>query len=611
MLRNLLAAGLALGLSLAAGSSRAYPWAAPTFQVKDMNPAGSSGLASTNWFPSLSGSPVFDRFVEMDGVIYYGANDGVRGWELWRSDGTAAGTYLVKDINPGPGSSMTDWPWSGMAVVGQKIFLSVFEPVTGYELWVSDGTAAGTTLVKDINPGAGWSLPDFFIDFHGTAYFRASDGVNGSELWKSDGTPGGTVMVKDIRPGAAGSSPAQVQTSVLGNTFVLGADDGTLGNELWVSDGTTAGTVLLKDINPGPAGSNTGMNANINGTIYAPASTAAEGRELWRTDGTPAGTVLVKDINPGPASSNPARTTNIGGTLFFQASDGVTGTELWKSNGSAAGTARVSDINPGAGSSSPRQFIDIDGTAFFQANDGVAGMELWRSDGTAAGTTMVRDIAPGATSSNPMGTAIAIGGTLVFSAFTSAEGFELWTSDGTAAGTVMAPNFLPGTSWGAPRTLTYVAARRQVLYRFDTPNGDAELWSFFNNKAPDVSRSFASPGVLWPPNHEMVSVEARGVVDPDDDEVTVVITSVFSDESLDDRGDGNTSPDAELLGGPALVRSERQGGGNGRVYTLTWTATDPFGASSTGRGTVCVPHDSRRSGAPCVDDGPLFDATSP
>ena len=129
--------------------------------------------------------------------------------------------------------------------------------------------------------------------------------------------------------------------------------------------------------------------------------------------------------------------------------------------------------------------------------------------------------------------------------------------------------------------------------------------------APDVSASFARPGTLWPPNHEMVPVEVRGVFDPDDDDVDVVITSVLSDESLDDRGDGNTSPDAELLGGPALLRSERAGGGNGRVYTLEWTATDPFGATATGSGVVCVPHDNSRRGADCVDDGPLFDATGP
>jgi len=100
--------------------------------------------------------------------------------------------------------------------------------------------------VKDINPGANGSIPGGFTVFNNAVYFSAFDGASGFELWKSDGTEAGTVRVKDINPGAGGSSPFGF--TVLNNTLYFSADDGTNGFELWKSDGTEAGTVRVKDI---------------------------------------------------------------------------------------------------------------------------------------------------------------------------------------------------------------------------------------------------------------------------------------------------------------------------------------------------------------------------
>jgi ELWxxDGT repeat protein len=208
-----------------------------------------------------------------------------------------------------------------------------------------------------------------------TLFFAANDGVNGLELWKSDGTAAGTVLVKDINPGSSGSYPRNL--TVMGNTLFFTADDGVNGNELWKSDGTAAGTVLVKDINPGSSGSYPRNLTVMGNTLFFAADDGVNGNELWKSDGTAAGTVLVKDIRPGSSWSYLRYLTAVGNTLFFAANDGVNGLELWKSDGTAAGTVLVSDIRPGSKDSIPGNLKVVGSTLYFTADDGVNGRELW------------------------------------------------------------------------------------------------------------------------------------------------------------------------------------------------------------------------------------------
>ncbi|MEG4166616.1 MULTISPECIES: ELWxxDGT repeat protein, partial [unclassified Microcoleus] len=285
------------------------------------------------------------------------------------------GFKLLKDIFPGIGGSNPE----NLTNVNGVLYFIPITPYKGQELWKSDGTAAGTVLVKDINPGI-WvsSFPSNLTNVNGTLYFQASDGTNGKELWKSDGTVAGTVLVKDIKPGILGSlSDIQDLTNVNG-TLYFNADDGTNGKELWKSDGTAAGTVLVKDIYPGEIGSDPYGLTNVNGTLYFQAG----GKELWKSDGTAAGTVLFKDINPGISGSS-KNATNVNGIWYFQADDGINGYELWKSDETAAGTVLVKDIYPGTSNSFPYGLTNVNGTLYFTADDGINGNELWKSDGTA------------------------------------------------------------------------------------------------------------------------------------------------------------------------------------------------------------------------------------
>jgi uncharacterized repeat protein (TIGR01451 family) len=161
----------------------------------------------------------------------------------------------------------------------------------------------------------------------------------------------------------------------------------------------------------------------------------------------------------------------------------------------------------------------------------------------------------------------------------------------------------PATS-GLIRNVASVSAPEE----FDPSNNEAADETLIVASPPDCSPAKASVEVLWPPNHSLLPVGVVGVtggVAP----VVIRIQSVFQDEPVNDRGDGNTAPDAVLASdGSARIRAERSGLGDGRVYHLFFVAKDHRGQSCEGSVTVCVPHDAAH---PCQDRGALYDSTAP
>jgi len=169
----------------------------------------------------------------------------LQGNELWVSDGTTEGTQLLLDINPG--SSGDDFSYSSspsnFIEFNDQLFFTADDGINGNELWVSDGTTEGTQLLLDINPGSiGYSYVNSsfasnFIEFDDKLLFTANDGVNGNEIWVSDGTTEGTQLLLDINPGisddgfAYGSYASDF--TVVGDELFFGADDGENGNELF------------------------------------------------------------------------------------------------------------------------------------------------------------------------------------------------------------------------------------------------------------------------------------------------------------------------------------------------------------------------------------------
>lgn len=173
-------------------------------------------------------------------------------------------------------------------------------------------------------------------------------------------------------------------------------------------------------------------------------------------------------------------------------------------------------------------------------------------------------------------------------------------------------------AWGVavdPRGSLYVAGETTspdfpVVNAFQPTRGGG-LDAFIvmispDNQAPDCSGATASPAILWPPNGKLVPVSIQGVTDPEGEQVTITITGIRQDEPLSRVG----TPDASGIGtATARVRADRKGGGDGRVYHLSFTAMDIDGASCSSTVTVCVPHDRR--GATCGGGGALIDSVLP
>ena len=374
-------------------------------------------------------------FTNVNGTLYFSYGyDTATGKELWKSDGTAAGTQLVKDVVPGGGASN---PRELTAFNNQLHFVASSDDYYNYgELWKSDGTEAGTVSL-DANPttlGADISEP---LLFNGQLYFAANNGGQGRELWTSDGTAAGTQLIKDIQAGGVFSDSSPEHFAITGGKLYFTAYDGTNSHGLWKSDGTEAGTELVR------GGLGVWLTYNNNLAVVGDRlffrNNDENGIELWTSDGTTAGTQMVKNIGPDGSNSEPGIWDGaaIGNTLFFTAYDPTNGRELWKTDGTEAGTVLVRNIAPADNGSNPDHLIAYNGAIYFAASDPTYGRELWKTDGTT--TTRLKNIYPGSGGSDP-GNFTVFQGSLYFSAYDGTFGWELWKTNGTSAGTLRVTN---------------------------------------------------------------------------------------------------------------------------------------------------------------------------
>lgn len=349
--------------------------------------------------------------------------------ELWRSDGTEAGTYPVggpapKLFNgsqsPLPLPTVNDvliyvdnssWMWKTDPVsstttflktsVGQIVTMNVELPSVTLNnllvfagtagpsvqtIYVTDGTDAGTRRLKN-------STAPLFT-FSNAVLSEPADGRimffnRGSEnaMWISDGTDSGTTKIAVLTPEPTFFGPiSKLELATAGGMFIFRGNDNTNGVEPWVSDGTLAGTQLLKDINPGTAGCDIRQLTSVGDLVYFSAYNVLHGYQLWRTDGTLEGTVMVTNFFPGPAStaSFPVHLKTTGNVLTFTADNGINGSELWTIKAPGI-EPELTDVEPGPRSSGPANYEALGTRLVFTAYNSTSGADLWAVDvGSAA-----------------------------------------------------------------------------------------------------------------------------------------------------------------------------------------------------------------------------------
>jgi len=410
------------------------------------------------WSSDTTGA-LIQMFAEADGTLFptiaplgnqivFKFPSSESGTGLWISDGTQAGTRLVRELNPAGDAGVE------FASPGTPLLFAADDGVTGDELWATDGTPEGTRLVRNIAPDDEQTLSSSAHDLVRVGdiiYFVTSipPSFIPDQLWKTDGSADGTVLLH-------GPLAPITQFTALDDRVFFAA-----GPTLWTSDGTPDGTVALTTPDESSPSSISDLTRLVNVVIFL--QRVRGGSQLCRSDGTVAGTQcfasggsgprvafgdelffltdfadtelwavadgqsprLVKDIPRGSLQGvGPQQLAVSNGRLLFFANDGTHGMELWRSDGTADGTTLLADIHPGTAGSQAGPIVDVAGNAYFAADDGVHGTELWRTDGTPTGTELVADLVAGSAGSNPVPTRA---GERLFLFGNDGNGWVLWT----------------------------------------------------------------------------------------------------------------------------------------------------------------------------------------
>ncbi len=416
-------------------------------------------------------------FVIVGNVFYFIASGLDTGYELWRSDGTDFGTYIVKDINPGYKNAFVDETSSNLTNINGVLYFSADDGINGFELWKSDGSEAGTVMVKNIAGGVSNSSPYGFTSINSEIVFGCDDGVNGVELWKTDGTNSGTVLLKNI---SSGSSSTPKNFIFFNNKIYFDAYNESFGNEIWMTDGTSANTILQNDLLPGDVSGVNNLTGMLlfNNELYFRGRDGSSGFELWKTNGIVGNSTLVMDVWSGSNDGFAGKILTANSTMiFFDGKTNLSGKEIWKSNGNSSGTAIVKDVYSGYedGIDYSMNYAFIGQTLYFSGKNNI-GNGIWKTNGTSLGTTLVKIITTGSQSAYIFYMS-SIDGSLYFSARQEVNGNKdyLWKSDGTTLGTQLIKDvYLRGMDGGSKNKI--FKCNNAIFFAGNSAKNGWELW---------------------------------------------------------------------------------------------------------------------------------------
>ena len=420
---------------------------------------------------------------------------------LWVSDGTAAGTSELSVA----GASSNGLRPSTIIGYNGKVLFSGYDASNQIGLWVSDGTAAGTSELP-VGGASGRGLnPYDLTTYNGKLLFRGFDASNHYGLWVSDGTAAGTSELSVAGTGSNGLNPNTITT--YNDKVLFSGYDASNHIGLWVSDGTAAGTSELSVAGTGSNGLSPINITAYNGKVLFRGFDANNQSGLWVSDGTAAGTSELSVAGASSDGLSPQAIIAYNGKVLFNGYDASNRYGLWVTDGTAGGTSELSVAGASStGGLDPYQFTAYNGKLVFDGRDASDRLGLWVTDGTAAGTSEV-SVAGASTSSSNSGlepySFSAYNGKVVFGGFDASNQVSLWASDGTAAGTSelpvagansingLYPRDLTAVDLAAPATVTALQATPSAAGPLDA--GRTVSFALTSSAAVTVDTSLGSP----------------------------------------------------------------------------------------------------------------------
>ena len=412
-----------------------------------------------------SGAGYGTTVAAMDGFVLY-LNDDANHFYLWRTDGTLAGTTMVKDF--GPGSQVSQLSANiTMTRVGSRAIFQAESAQDGPQLWSSDGTAQGTVPLIATPTPSGYAEP--FFGVAGTHGYYAVYTGSDYRVVVTDGTQAGTHVLTSAGP----VDPNGLTTSLSASSTRVAGDDNLAYINIYYFDVTTGyvshlsayapqTNVLTHLLDTTDGGGNDPMLAD-SARLYFRAHDPIQGSEPWVSNGTVTGTQILANIAQEITTndSNPSYMTDVNGTLYFAADDGVHGDELWKSDGTAGGTKLAFDVTSGATGSNPVQLTNWNGSLYFFTSLNAYAGSFMRTTGPLSNVTTLASISaePRPTDPNFSNTGcyaprgVPLNGKLYFGA-SDGSGFKLWSTDGTTSGTQPI-----GSGFTGPCNLTVFSSR--------------------------------------------------------------------------------------------------------------------------------------------------------
>ena len=412
-----------------------------------------------------------------DKLLFFELRTEEFGGELFVSDGTAEGTKMVKDINPGERDAYIR---SAFVLDGRLVFTA--GDTGGQKVWISDGTEAGTFALSPASNGL-----DLFGLTNNRAFFR----INGNP-WVSDGTVEGTFELSNIWPNR---NPDLREFTFLNDKAYFVADEYFASADLWVSDGTVEGTKKLVDLSPdgqSAIGQLTTMGDKLIfaglGKIYStdgvsapqlihndyPHLMAGVGDQLFFINYVNGKDYLyvydtLKGVQQLTQYSNGAFEEFMPTDSLFYFATGVNSTDLWSSDGTVEGTQKVITI-AGVGPRILKQLRSgtFNGQLIFEGNESTSGREPWITDGTVAGTRLLTDVnnsTPGAAYEN----LIPFKDKLIYNV-----GISTYMTDGTLAGTQLLTD---------DNGQVAIVGEEVYFIKFDFQSNKNEIWKTDENLA--------------------------------------------------------------------------------------------------------------------------------